>query len=113
MNIIYLIRTSLGFSQEYVASQLNITQQNYSRLEKNPDSISVKRLKQLAEIFNVDVHTLIPSHKAYKHLKNSPVDRVFPEVFIQKEIYENQIRDLKSEINFLKDVVRSYTETHK
>lgn len=113
MNIIYLIRSSLGFSQEYVASQLNVTQQNYSRLEKNPDSISVKRLRQLAKIFNVDVHALIPSIKTTKNLEKTPLDKVFPEVFIQKEIYENQINELKEEIEFLKNIIRSYTDSPK
>ena len=41
---IRLIRESKGYSQEYMASQLNITQQAYSRLEKQPETITLRYL---------------------------------------------------------------------
>lgn len=113
MNPIYIIRSTLGFSQEYVASQLNITQQNYSRLEKKPENITLKRLLQLADIFHVDTCELIPSNKRKETSEQSAIHRLFPELFLQKESYEKQINELKEEIEFLKNIVRSYTDSPK
>ena len=113
MNIIYLIRTSLGYSQEYVASKLNITQQNYSRLEKNPESFNIKKLIKLAEIFNVDISSLLPSNNTVNRSTKQPMDKILPEIYLQKERYESQIQNLTEEIRFLRDLVRSYTELDK
>jgi transcriptional regulator with XRE-family HTH domain len=41
---IRLIRESKGYSQDFVASKLYITQQAYSRLEKNPENMTLKSL---------------------------------------------------------------------
>lgn len=50
---IRLIRVSKGFSQEFIAKKLNITQQAYSLMEKNPDIMTLKRLKDLCKILDV------------------------------------------------------------
>jgi DNA-binding XRE family transcriptional regulator len=36
INKIRMLREGIGLSQEYVAEKLNITQQAYSKMEKNP-----------------------------------------------------------------------------
>ena len=113
MNLLVVIRTSLGFSQEYVASRLNISQQNYSQLEKKPEKLTIQRLEQLAQIFNVDVSQLLPSKKENIPLENIDFKKLFPDIYLQKDAYENQINELKEEIEFLKNIVRSYTDSPK
>jgi transcriptional regulator with XRE-family HTH domain len=56
---IRLIRVSKGFSQEFIAKKLNITQQAYSLMEKNPDIMTLKRLKDLCKILDVNILTLL------------------------------------------------------
>jgi transcriptional regulator with XRE-family HTH domain len=46
-------------SQEYVASKLDISQQAYTNIEKTPENASVKRLRQLSQVFSVPVTSLI------------------------------------------------------
>ena len=53
------IRQARGFSQEFVALKLGITQQSYSNLEKKPDGATLGRLKELAKILDIDLMTLI------------------------------------------------------
>ena len=62
---IRLIRESKGYSQEFVASKLYITQQAYSRLEKNPESMTLQRLRDLAKVLNVPLLTLIGEENMY------------------------------------------------
>jgi transcriptional regulator with XRE-family HTH domain len=62
---IRLIRESKGYSQDYVASKLYITQQAYSRLEKNPENITLKRLRELAKILDTSLLSLIGEENMY------------------------------------------------
>ena len=46
------IRTDLGYSQEYVASKLNISQSTYSEIENDHVAVSLNKLNKIAEILD-------------------------------------------------------------
>ena len=109
---IRLIRESNGFSQEYVAAKLEITQQAYSNIEKNPENWSIKRLKQISEILSVPVTSLIGETEHYIqqnfqqqggqaatiiHVQGIPEN--------ERQLYERYIEQLKSEIQMLKSML--------
>lgn len=48
------IRAMKGYSQEYMASKLNMSQNNYSRIELDQNKINLDRLHELAEVLGVD-----------------------------------------------------------
>ncbi len=64
-NKIRMLREGIGFSQEYVANKLNITQQAYSKLEKNPDSATLERLNQLSEVLGVKINSIVGDDDMY------------------------------------------------
>jgi transcriptional regulator with XRE-family HTH domain len=109
---IRLIRESNGFSQEYVAAKLEITQQAYSNIEKNPENSSIKRLKQISEVLSVPVTSLIGETEHYIqqnfqqqggqaatiiHVQGIPEN--------ERQLYERYIEQLKSEIQMLKSML--------
>jgi transcriptional regulator with XRE-family HTH domain len=109
---IRLIRESNGFSQEYVAAKLEITQQAYSNIEKNPENSSIKRLKQISEVLSVPVTSLIGETEHYIqqnfqqqggqaatiiHVQGIPEN--------ERQLYERYIEQLKSEIQMLKSLL--------
>ena len=53
------IRESLGYSQDYVAIRLDISQQAYSTIEKTPEKSTLSRLRQISEILQVPLVTLL------------------------------------------------------
>lgn len=53
------IRENLGYSQEYVADQMSISQQMYSKIENHPEKTTLEKLKQLAVVFQINVITLL------------------------------------------------------
>ena len=53
------IRKHKGYSHEYVAHQLDISQVAYSKLEKNETKLTVERLYKLAEILEAGVGDLL------------------------------------------------------
>ncbi len=48
------IRKDKEYSQEYMASQLGMTQNNYSRIENNPETASEERLDDICEILKIN-----------------------------------------------------------
>ncbi|NCX95737.1 MAG: XRE family transcriptional regulator [Chitinophagia bacterium] len=62
---IRLIREAKGYSQEYVASKLKLTQQAYSVIEKNPENAKLLQLKELAKALDVNLFNLIGEDNVY------------------------------------------------
>lgn len=113
MNVIKEIREGQGMSQEAVAYQLNISQQAYSRIEKNPDSASLKRLRDLSSIFGVSLATLVGEEDTYIQQNfqqqgghASSIVHVHGTMnLVEKEIYEEHIKDLRLQIETLTNIL--------
>lgn len=63
MNIgekIRIARVTIGYSQEYVAFLLDMSQSNYSKIELNKSELTIQKLYRIAKILNVDVMKLLP-----------------------------------------------------
>jgi transcriptional regulator with XRE-family HTH domain len=115
INRIKEIRESQGLSQESVAYELNISQQAYSRIEKNPDSASVKRIRDLSNVFGVSLASLIGEEDTYIQQNfqqqgghASSVVHVHGTMnLIEKEMYEGHLKDLRQQIETLTEIIRS------
>lgn len=57
------IRKQKGYSHEYIAHELDISQVAYSKLEKNETKLTVERLYKLAEILETSVGDLLNEHQ--------------------------------------------------
>ena len=53
------VRTTKGYSQEYVATKLGMSQNAYSKLEMGKTSLKLKRLSQLADVLEIKVSLMI------------------------------------------------------
>lgn len=53
------IRELRGFSQEYIAEHLGISQNTYSALESGQTSLSIERLISISQILNVALSELV------------------------------------------------------
>jgi transcriptional regulator with XRE-family HTH domain len=111
-SLIRLIRESNGFSQEYVASKLELSQQAYSNIEKNPENASVKRLRQLSEVFSVPVTSLIGETEQYIQQNfQQQGGQAATVIHVQgipeheRQLYERLIEELKSENKLLRSLL--------
>ncbi len=112
-NRIKVLRESLGYSQEYVASQLNITQQALSRIEQNPENATLNRLKELSLILGVSLTSIIGEEDTYI-LQNfqqqggqaSTVMYITGISENERKSYENHIKDLKEQLFLLSDLLK-------
>jgi transcriptional regulator with XRE-family HTH domain len=54
-----------NYSQEYLGYRLKISQNAYSKIEIGQSSISLQRIFEIAEVFEVDVCELIDTEKPF------------------------------------------------
>ena len=114
INRIKEIREGQGLSQEAVAYQLNISQQAYSRIEKSPDSASLKRLRDLSNVFGVPLNSIVGEEDTYIQQNfqqqgghASSIVHVHGTMnVLEKEIYDEHIKDLRQQIETLTQLLK-------
>ncbi|MGY0425983.1 MAG: helix-turn-helix domain-containing protein [Polaribacter sp.] len=94
------VRKVKGFSQEYMAISLGITQNSYSKLENQKTKLSLELINKISEILEIDFIDLISfDENSIFDKNNNMLDNNFSKEL--KELYEDQIIHLKEEIIFL------------
>ena len=107
---IRIIRENLGYSQEYMSMLLGITQQAYSHIEKNAEKITIKRLKEIANILDVKVATLLDEESAFiqqNFNQKGGYSATLIHLYNNVEAYEKLVNKLEDEIKFLRNLVES------
>ena len=105
------IREELGYSQEYMSIQLEITQQAYSNIEKNPEKCSLDRLLDISRILQVPLVTLLglDDHYVQQNFNqaggNAATQMNVSPPPSESEAYKMLITELKQEIAFLRGLV--------
>lgn len=53
------LRIKKGYSQEYMAKQLDMAQNNYGKLERGETKLTIERLEQIANILDVKMEVIL------------------------------------------------------
>jgi transcriptional regulator with XRE-family HTH domain len=94
------LRDERGITQETMALQLDVTQSNYGRLEKDDRRLNVVKLLKIARILNVNINYLFSDVAA----EGSDEEAVaFSSA--NKEVYDILVESLRAEVQHLKDEV--------
>ncbi|GAB3783796.1 hypothetical protein GCM10028818_42260 [Spirosoma horti] len=93
------IRTAKSLKQDEVAQKLSMAQSNYARMEKGLTQITVDRLEQLAEVFEMSVAAIL-SYEA-DQLQHSLEDITYYIDLCKK--YEKTIDSQKKRISELEE----------
>lgn len=101
------IRELKGYSQDYVATQLNISQRQYHRLENSESDLGLSKLDDICSVLGVSLYQLlgfdakyILENSSYSGIGNTvTVNNTLPEQLIK--IYDERIKDLEEEVLFL------------
>ena len=81
--LIRIERAKKGYSQEYMAFMLDISQSTYSKLESESLELNVKRLYQIAEILDINVYDILPPSKQ----SAMAAPNFFLKIWIRKAIF--------------------------
>jgi transcriptional regulator with XRE-family HTH domain len=111
------IRDFRGYSQEYVATQVGISQQHLSDIEKDAVDPSIKKLMKICSILEIQLSDITGEKSAQSFINstvqgvNSPVNapvtnsyNILPEKMVQ--VYETAIEALRSENALLRERVQ-------
>lgn len=112
------IREQKGFSQEYMANVLNISQASYARMESEETKITVERLQKIAEILETSVIDFFNSDKFTIHNQN--YEGAYGNGYVQNlnvenkeatekliKSYEIRIKEKDEQIAFLKSLIKN------
>lgn len=109
------IREKKGFSQEYMAQELDISQATYARVENQDVKLTVNRLFKIAEVLGTDVVDFFGSSElTIQHQENH--HGAYGNGYVQnlhilnKEVYEKLIENLESQIKDLKNRLKKYED---
>lgn len=106
------IRIIKGYSQEYIANLLEISQSAYSDIERGKTKINLERLSKVALIFELDVNYIMDfdeNHFSAKTIQTNlkEIDCDEEKIIVaffnrERELYREQIINLKNEIIYLR-----------
>jgi transcriptional regulator with XRE-family HTH domain len=82
------LRNVKGISQEYMADEMEISQCNYGRKEKDDNRLTVPKLRKIAKVLNVSIAELFADDHGTASI-NAIEDK-------------DHVHSLKEEINFLR-----------
>ncbi|MFV0411503.1 MAG: helix-turn-helix domain-containing protein [Paracoccus sp. (in: a-proteobacteria)] len=104
------IRELKGFSQEYMAEKLDISQRAYSKLEREETKLDWNRITGISHVLEIDPIDLIQFddslifHNCSQSGKINEIHNHFPEEL--KQQYEKRIKQLEDEIAFLRGALK-------
>lgn len=103
-------RKKKGFSQEYMANLLNISQASYARLENEETKITVDRLYKIAEILDSNIIDFLDVDRMIIQTQNN-TDGAFGNGYVQnlhienKEILEKLLQSKDEQIAVLNKII--------
>lgn len=102
-------RVEMGYSQEYMAIQLGVSQKTYSRIENEQSKIDLKKLLEIAKILEtsafyfINADDTVNNKKGYNNILNNK------DTSIERKQYERMIELLEVENSFLKETIKRLT----
>ena len=109
---IRVLRKRKGYSLENMATELNISDSAYRKIENNQSKLSLDRFLQIANILDVPISDLIneKSHREYHQSNNATGTFIGHQEFENyyqenKEITQKLISSLEASIKHLKEEV--------
>ena len=104
------LRELKNFTQSHIASELGITQSAYSKMELGETEISYSKLTKIAEVLGIAPEEIMTFNEQmiFNVMHNQTGNGFVVNKGIsdnEKKLYEDQINQLKEEVNYLKKVL--------
>lgn len=99
-----ILREVNDYTQEEIANVLGISQNTYSRLERDPKNLTSEQAKKLSDFYNVSVLDLLSDSKAIVSFEHAKFDGS-NNAYVNQVDNDNRIAANASEINSLKEEI--------
>ena len=109
---IRILRESKGYSQDYMAELMSITQSAYARFERGATKTDLKIVSLIAQVLDINIIDIITYPEKYVNIKDVPKEIITsePEIILQIKIKgdkRNQILKTALENSEL-DILKSF-----
>lgn len=103
---IRMIRENKHWSQEYMASKLNISANGYSKIERGETRLNLPRLEQIADIFEMDIVELLQSESGWNYHFGDNNSNNYSAIYsVSSAELAMEIEKLRQEIQHKKDII--------
>lgn len=105
------IRESKGFSQDYMANVLDISQASYARLENEDTKVTVDRLYKIAEVLDTNIIDFFDADRSTIQSQNNyegSYGLVQNLTIENKEILDKLIKSKDEQIGLLQKVIDKF-----
>ncbi|NOZ35135.1 MAG: helix-turn-helix transcriptional regulator [Chlorobi bacterium] len=102
------IRMLKGYSQEYIASLLKISQRSFSKIERNEVNITWDRIQEISKILEVDINVLknFSNFDIFDNLnqEETDIDKLIKKQFYKLELELQNLKALLLKNQYLKTI---------
>lgn len=105
---IRVFREIKGFTQDYMAKKIGISQRTYSNIEADKSKVDVDLIKSIAGVLEIDPITLLSfdSKTLFNNCQNSGNLNTYHQTLAKEsEAQKEHIKQLQSEVHFLREEV--------
>jgi len=103
------LRHSKGYSQDYVAAKLNISQNTYSKIESGQTKLTVDRAKQIADLYEIEPEFFFQNDASIVNYNNGTYSKAIANIYTEtyhespnlSEETRQLIADQREQIKFL------------
>ena len=111
-----MIRENKNIKQEQIASELGISQKQYSLIESNQTKLTVARMLQIAKLIKVEPEELLkPEYfvqNNYNNKENKAAQNYYENVEVVN-ILKNEVEYLKHQLKIKDDQITQIISTNK
>ncbi len=111
------LREMNDFSQEFIANELNMSISGYSRIERDEVKLTLDKLIIICRILDISIEDLLKTDERklidqvkYLHEMKSAENHHINNKASLDEVYREQIRMLKDEVRYLRDIIHKLTK---
>lgn len=112
------VRELRNYTQEYVAEQIGMSPSGYGKIERDETDVSINRLKQIAEVLQVDYNSILNLDKSQIfNINQQQGDNGTQNAYIKNHKiigtkgYEALVSQQRSEIDYLRNLVNKFQES--
>ena len=106
-----MLREMNNYTQQYVAGELELSQNAYSLLEKGQTKLTLDRLDQIAAFYNISTVELLSERDASAPVPLAHSNMPPPISSMEKLLYERTIRHFESNITRLYSLIEKLAST--
>lgn len=104
------LREAKNLTQEFMANNLKISQNSYSRIETENTKLTTERLSEIATILEVPAELIISNEAPSYTINNQNVDKYYTHI---ENLYEDQKEMHLTTIKILEDQLKHYQQENK